>query len=96
MTEARRWLEPRLRGIPSSLRQRMEAALDAHMPRHAASPAQSLRAVADALLEEAKRAGGAEGEARGVALTLLAADALVTYACELEAETAPERLAEMR
>jgi hypothetical protein len=51
-----------------------------------------LQAAANGLLEEAKR-GGANKE---TALTLLAADALVTFACELAAETEPERLGDLR
>ena len=64
--------------------------------RHRMAPAESvadaLRTLADALLREAKEGG----EARDTALTLLAADALVTYACEAVAEAAPERLGELR
>lgn len=51
-----------------------------------------LQVAANGLLEEAKR-GGPDRE---TALTLLAADALVTFACELAAETAPERLGDLR
>jgi hypothetical protein len=94
VTEAERWLEPRLRQIPSSLRAKMEGALKTHLPAHAGAPAEALRSVADALLEEAKRTG--PGDGRELALTLLAADALVTYACEMTAETGPERLGELR
>jgi hypothetical protein len=51
-----------------------------------------LRTAANALVDQAKQ-GGSDRE---TALTLLAADALVTYACELAAEKAPQRLGEMR
>jgi len=44
------------------------------------------------LLEEASNGK----PARETALTLLAADALVTYACEITAELAPSRLADRR
>ena len=54
------------------------------------SPGAWLHAAAERLLDEAKR-GGAD---RSTALTLLAADALVTYACEWTAEFEPERLGE--
>jgi hypothetical protein len=48
--------------------------------------------VAARLLDETK-----QGDAgRETALTLLAADALVTYACEMVAETAPDQLGNMR
>ena len=53
---------------------------------------QQLRRAADGLLEEAKTGGAG----RDTALTLLAADALVTFACEVTAETAPERLGDLR
>ena len=56
------------------------------------SVADALRTLADALLQEAKEGG----DTRDAALTLLAADALVTYACEAVAEAAPERLGELR
>jgi len=51
-----------------------------------------LRAAADRLVEEAKR--GAPD--RSTALTLLAADALATYACEWTAEFEPLRLGEAK
>jgi hypothetical protein len=51
-----------------------------------------LRAAAETLLAEAAKAP----LGREAALALLAADALVTYACEATAETAPERLGDMR
>ncbi len=51
-----------------------------------------LRDLADRLLEQAK-SGPPTHE---TALTLLAADALVTLACEAVAETDPSRLADQR
>ena len=51
-----------------------------------------LQAAANGLLEQAKLGGSG----RETALTLLAADALVTFACELAAETAPEQLGDLR
>lgn len=53
-------------------------------------PAARLRAAADRLVAEAARAEGREG-----ALTLLAADALVTLECRWVAEHAPEGLAKV-
>lgn len=50
----------------------------------------ALKVLGDRLLEEAK--GGPPG--RETALTLLAADALMTLACELIAEQNPERLSD--
>jgi hypothetical protein len=93
LIEVRRWLEPRLRDIPASLRDRIVQAFEAHASPDASSPAHSLRTVANALLEEAKQG---HGGGRDVALTLLAADALVTYACEVTAETDPDQLGELR
>ncbi|MBI4500113.1 MAG: hypothetical protein HY700_03030 [Gemmatimonadetes bacterium] len=92
MSEARRWLNSRLPEAPPSLRRRIEQALDLHQVPPDHSVADALRAVAAAMLEEAKTGG----PARDAALTLLAADALVTYACEVTAETDPARLAELR
>ena len=92
MNELRRWLEARLTEAPPSLRQRIERVLDRHVPARTTSLAQELRSLADVLLAEAK-----EGPAsRETALTLLAADALVTYACEVTAESEPARLADLR
>ena len=48
----------------------------------------ALKRLGDGLLEEAKRGP----PTRATALTLLAADALMTLACELVAEEDPERL----
>ena len=88
-----RWLKPRLDAVPPSLSRRIEEAVKAHLEVHdAAPPAEVLRTLAEALLAEATR--GATG--RETALTLLAADALVTFACEATAELAPEKLAELR
>ena len=78
------WLEGRLASVPPSLRDRLLQALATH--------GSDLQVTANALLEQAKR-GGSDRE---TALTLLAADALVTFACELAAETAPERLDQLR
>lgn len=51
-----------------------------------------LRQAAEALLTAAQCAPAS----RDTALTLLAADALMTFACEATAESAPERLGELR
>ena len=52
----------------------------------------TLKAIAERLLEEAKSGP----PTHDTALTLLAADALITFACEAVAETNPEGLAELR
>jgi hypothetical protein len=50
-----------------------------------------LRQLGDGLLAQAKSAPAS----RDTALTLLAADALMTFACEAMAHAAPERLGEL-
>lgn len=76
--------------MPPALRRRVEEAV-----REVGDPGSvpdALRAAAESLLAEA--ANAAPG--RDTALALLAADALMTYACEATAEGAPEHLGEMR
>ena len=51
----------------------------------------TLEDLAETLMEEAK--SGPAGH--DTAMTLLAADALITYACEVVAEREPERLGEV-
>jgi hypothetical protein len=70
----------------------VEEALRAQTPPGGASVASVLRAAADSVLAEANRGG----PGRETALTLLAADALVTYACEAAAEADPISLREAR
>jgi hypothetical protein len=75
------WLAGRLQGTPPSLRARIEAAVTAE--------AGDLRRAAERLLNESK-----DGAAtRDSAMTLLAADALVTLACQWAAEHDPDSLA---
>jgi len=76
--------------MPPALRSRVEQALATNGDGPVAADA--LRAAAMGLLDEA--ASAAAG--RDAALTLLAADALMTYACEAAAEGQPERLGDMR
>ena len=86
----RSWLETRLDGAPQSLRDRVLRAIpEAGFERRPS--AEALRELARGLVEEAK-AGAADYE---TALTLLAADAVITYSCEFVAEQNPEQLAEM-
>lgn len=87
MSEPGSWLDDRLAGAPPSLRARLVAA-GAGAAADAADVAAALRALAETLLAEAK----AGPPTRETAMTLLAADALVTLACEWTAEFAPERL----
>lgn len=91
------WLAARLQGVPESLRSRIQEAIAAHAaPLQAPAPGVELASLlADAgarLLERAE----AMPPSREAALALLAADALMTYACEALAEQAPERLGELR
>jgi len=51
-----------------------------------------LQRVAERLLETAK----SDRESYATALALLAADALMTYACQAVAESHPERLSDLR
>lgn len=100
MIDLESWVRSRLEGAPESLRSRVLAALaQAGLRTESTAPAGSsgepavalasaLKRAGDRLLEEAK----AGPPTRETALALLAADALVTLACELLAEQAPERL----
>ncbi len=94
MTDLESWLSPRLAQVPESLRARILEAIvgDGWHETDAASGAtipDALRSFAEMLLEEA-RAGPPTHD---TAITLLAADALITYACEAAAELGPEMLA---
>jgi len=86
-----RWLDTRLTQVPPALRRRVEDALR-KTEKGASGRAERLRAAADILLAEAANAP----PSRETALALLAADALLTYACESVAESSPEALGEMR
>jgi hypothetical protein len=90
MTSLGEWLDARTPPPPAALRERLRDALgdDLHGP---ASEAHDRCLAASERLVGAIVAGGAS--TRAVALDLLAADALVTYAFEAAADE-PERLAE--
>jgi hypothetical protein len=98
MTDPGRWLEERLAEAPPALRRAAcSVQRDADAVQRAACSGQrafeaELRALAEDLLAAAK-AGPPTHE---TALTLLAADALITLACEWVGETEPRRLGEMR
>ena len=99
MTEARAWLDARHPRPPASLRAAMARALD----RSAAEPAGVLSSparaahgspagrLAGAALAALREVVGGEG-GRASAADLLAADALLTYACEAAAEEGPAAL----
>ncbi|HSJ06702.1 MAG TPA: hypothetical protein VK936_08370, partial [Longimicrobiales bacterium] len=79
---ARSWLAARSAGVPASLQTRMETAL-LEAPAPAGSPVHAeLAAAAIACLQAALRIG----DDRSAAIHLLAADALITAACEAAAD----------
>lgn len=98
---ARAWLAMRAGAVPPALEARMEAAVDGVIDDDTVPAA--LADAARACLREAL----AIGDDRAAALHLLAADALITYACEAAADkggealdglmnaTRPERLADL-
>ncbi len=75
-------------GVPVVLQDRLSEALDGHAPD--GEPADVYRQVARRLLGELRG-----DESRADALTLLAADAFMTYACEATGENHPERLGDL-
>ncbi len=111
MSDLASWLEPRLANAPASLRERILGVLEAGndprgpaprsplpispSPLHAARctpPAlpNQLHQLAERLLESVTNAGN-----DAVAIDLLAADALITYACEALSERDPDGLADI-
>jgi len=94
LTDIRHWLEPRLTDVPESLRTRILDAVKGGQAdrRTGGQVAEQLRRVGEELMLEAKFAP----PTRDSAMTLLAADALITFACEAVAETEPERLGDLR
>ncbi len=88
MTPVQTWLSERFRGIPDALRTRLEHVLT-HTD-HEGDPAEVLARLARTTIGELKG-----DESREDAMTLLAADALMTYACEAAAEADPDSLGYM-
>ena len=86
MSEALAWLAPRLAAAPADLADRMRSAV---ADGSGAPVPDALAAAALACL----RRGIDGGERRAAALDLLAADALLTHACEAAAEEDPSALA---
>lgn len=77
--------------MPESLRVRLEQAVRIHGPRVANLPIpDALKEIAESLITEAK---SAPIGSRETAMMLLAADAMITFACEAVAELEPGRLA---
>jgi hypothetical protein len=86
MTESQRWLAERLEGAPADLAARMTRAVaDSERP----TIADTLAAAAWQCLQLSLR----DPAQRASALDLLAADALLTHACEAAAAEGPETLA---
>lgn len=106
MNEVGEWLDGRRPAMPAELRRAVDAALDRAAddepervldgPAGAAAGGESVGGyvadrLAGAALATLSRVARASPE-RGTAAELLAADALLTYACEAAAEAGPEAL----
>lgn len=88
-TPAQRWLSERFKAVPDALRVRLQRVLTHYDD--SGHPADVFRRLARITIEEFR------GDAsRDDALTLLAADAFATYACEAAAELDPARLGSLR
>lgn len=88
MNGVERWLEPRLADTPKALRQRILEAVSGGEKGFTLQD--ELRRAGERLLSQAIAAP----PSRDTAVTLLAADALMTFACEAIAESHPEDLAD--
>ena len=86
MTDDDRWLEARCAGAPADLRERVRQLARVREPGR--TRADRLARAARTALEQVL----SRGQARVVALDLLAADALITLALEAQAEAAPTEL----
>lgn len=86
---ARAWLAMRAGAVPPVLEARMESAIDEALDEDTVP-----RALADAA-RVCMRDALTAGDERGAALHLLAADALITYACEAAAAGEGVVLAEL-
>jgi hypothetical protein len=92
VTNSEAWIEERLRAAPAALRRKIEEAIEGEGAGTGDDVAARWQAVAERLLAAAKTGP----PTRETAVTLLAADALVTLACEWTAEFEPRRLGELR
>lgn len=88
MNELARWLDERTPAMPSELRAALDAAVEAAGPSDADPLPDRLAGAGLATLARVARATAQ----RSTAMELLAADALLTYACEAAAEAGPEAL----
>ncbi len=89
LTPAQTWLSERLRAVPDVLRVRLQRVLTHYDD--SGHPADAFGRLARITI------GEFHGDAsRDDALTLLAADAFMTYACEAAAELEPGRLGDLK
>lgn len=87
MTDLARWLDERTPAMPPELRRAVDIALD-QAPAAVDGPVEDRLAAAG--LAALSRVAGASQ--RSTATELLAADTLLTYACEAAAEAGPEAM----
>ena len=88
-TPAQTWLSERFKAVPDALRERLQRVLTHNDD--SGHPADVFGRLARITIGEFR------GDAsRDDALTLLAADAFATYACEAAADLDPRRLADLR
>ena len=87
------WVEHKLGDVPESLRERIVEAVAGGRAegRKGGRTADQLRRIGEELMHEAK----SDPSTHDTAMKLLAADALITFACEAVAEQQPEKLAEL-
>ena len=87
------WLGPRLTDVPESLRGVILDAVEGGRAegRKGGRFVERLQSAGERLMLDAKSAS----PTRDSAMTLLAADALITFACEAAAEAKPEKLGDL-
>lgn len=85
MTASRDWLTRQLAAAPPSLAERLRAAVEGSVEGGSG-------ALAEAALERLRAAALSPDRDRETAYQLLAADALLTYACQAAAEEGPAAL----
>ena len=98
MSDVEAWLEAWMEGVPEALRQRILEGVREHVQRATRNVQRDVRsdqpfsAVLAGAGEEMLAEVQSAPASRQQALTLLAADALMTFACEADAETGREPL----
>jgi len=90
LNDVERWLEPRLVGVPEALREPILHGVGGERGAGKTGVVEGLQAAGERLLHQAMQSS----PGRDTAVTLLAADALMTFACEALAESHPEDLAD--